>query len=459
MMKRGWIILSMVTVFCLLSGVTATAETGKGSELPSWVTTREHSSYPPSLYLIGIGSNIEPEKACEDARAEVAAQISVNIRSTIKTKDLSVSLGDNSFTRSELERKTKARANICIEGLETVKTCEAEGIFYCMTVLNKKSFARTLAKELEAAGREVNKLVKKAGEVLIEGKAARAITLFMEADQIARKAAPTKFLCDLFSSNPGSCRTIDGYQDEIRIILSRIRIRKIPGVYSSSIGSRLQEPLKAFVYYETASQKELPLTDVLVKFSYGPGDLAGSVITNADGTVSFTPVARRGEIGGTDSVVIMAHVALPAAPVALKNELDASTEFIVLLRGAPKSISVNARNDSGLNCPKLGGLVRKTLRELGYNISDSGSPWVLDAECRTDNTRKIDNFTGSSFVMRVYTEFTLRNKTTSESYGNFRIHSVGIGDSEEEAKRSAIEKLEIPCQDLADLLVEAANSE
>ena len=449
--------LSMIAAACALSITVCSC--AAGPQLPAWVTTREHADYPLSKYLIGIGSNVEPEKACEDARAEVAAQVSVNIKSTIKTQDLSITFGDNSFTRSELEKKTRAKANIRIEGLETAETCEADGIFYCMAALDKETFSRTLARELETARREVNSLVKRAGEALMEGKVAQAVEIFSNADLIAREAAPAKLLCGLFSPGPEKCRNLDGFQDEIRIVLSRIRARKIPGVHSASVGNRLQEPLEVFVYYETDSGIELPLTDVKVNFRFGPRDMVGSAITNLEGVATFNPVARMGGTGGGNTALIEAVVTLPAAPVGLQDELDASVEFIILLKGKPKNVSVRASDETGLETRKLEGLVKNTLRELGYSVSNSGSMWRLDAELRTDNVKTIRNLTGSSTIVRINTVFTLRHRPSGISYGNFKTSSVGIGRSEKDAKKNALEKLEIPRQRLAELLVEAADSE
>ena len=422
------------------------------ADLPSWVSNRIHPDYHPSLFLLGVGSGDSPEKACENARAEVASQISVNVKSKIKTFSFSMETEDKSLFLSDIEQKTKSRVERTVEGVVNVASHEENGVFYCLAVLEKKTLSKKLASELDMLWSKIDGLKGKSKELLTEGRLGNAIISLMEADGLEKETVSTSLIHDIFSPVPYPRDHPTGLEATISKILRNVKIKKTGrGSMRSKVGSRLADPLEVVVWMDFGNGKEIPVSGIKVRFCYNPGDCAGDALTGDTGAAVFNPVIRRGENAGSDITVITAEVVLSILPGKFKADLDASTNFEILISGPPAAIAIAARENDGKRDKDLEKHLDQLVRDLGY-LPASGSKWRLKAGSEVENLKRTESFRGSRFTLTFLVTLRLEDTETGETYGLLETRSTGIGGSEEEAKGKASSRLKISRQELAELL-------
>ena len=145
-----WVLLTILFSVCAFSQ-------------PSWYKTQTHPKYPKEFYILGIGAAVGDEAretAKQNAIADVASQIRVQVQSEITSLEKERIINKESDYYSEFQQKSKTIVDEVLTGCEVVEMDfdRKTKTWYVLAVLDKQRYLASLEEEIDNAWAQIKKL-------------------------------------------------------------------------------------------------------------------------------------------------------------------------------------------------------------------------------------------------------------------------------------------------------------
>lgn len=405
---------------------------GGKSNLPKWVETHHHPKYPEKLYIVGIGvtqQGLEPAK--EAARVDLASQIKIEIKSTLKDVYTAIEKRQgkkcSQYLISRVENASEQTVNATLTGVQIVETGVKKGTYYALAVLDKQKLASSLSKEIATIWGDVNNLLQEGKGYREKGKIVQAIESFVRASNLFTPALSKEALLRIVSvlkqfKHP----SLEDLKSEIQETVSILSIKKTKGDNQTVVvGQASSLSLEVLVL-----TGENPVKSAPVIFSYVDGEEIGESITDSRGIASMKIMPRKKRDNR-----IAAKLSIHSLPREFEEDLRlVRTIFSYELIQSEIPFRVYIR-PSSLSIEKA---VSQSVQELGYKVTDDAK-FKITGSCKTNIIDEIEGFSVKKYVAEASLILTIQERGKEfESLS----HSIrATGDTKEKAEKNAIRKM------------------
>ena len=130
--------MKKIVMFILVLVVT----TATFAQIPTWFSTHNHPKYPPSEYIVGVGTGggaTGVESAKKSALADIVAQLRVQVQSEVRSVTQNFSVNDDEQIYSDFKRQSRTVVSDEITGADVIETVvdELSSTTYALVVLNR----------------------------------------------------------------------------------------------------------------------------------------------------------------------------------------------------------------------------------------------------------------------------------------------------------------------------------
>lgn len=191
----GWMV--MVVLSLLLNSCSVSVKISQ----PEWFKTGKHPEYPVSFYMLGVGASTakgDPERAAKEAddqaRAEIAKQIQVNIEQSFDSEVSEKTAGrdEKEFREflSHSKLRTKSWVDLELSGVEIAKRWNdpKRDVYYSLAVLDRGKAAAGLKTEITMLTKAASSYQTMAEKSSLEGDYEEALRRLSAARQMAADA-------------------------------------------------------------------------------------------------------------------------------------------------------------------------------------------------------------------------------------------------------------------------------
>lgn len=147
------IFLSFITLFFSACVTSRNA-------IPEWVNN-PHAGYLSDKYLVAVGEGTARSAAADSAKAELFAFIRQQV-TTSTSSSYQATVHDENYQISQTMKATSSFNSVV--GVRVAETCNADGIFYALAVLDKAQATMYYTRRIEEHNTEIEKLRSMAGE-------------------------------------------------------------------------------------------------------------------------------------------------------------------------------------------------------------------------------------------------------------------------------------------------------
>lgn len=159
---------------------------------PVWLGGK-HPDYPPSRYILGAGEGFTLVMADDSARAEVAKQIKVSIKSVVKEKVEEIIKEGEAEYKGRFAQRIESCIEMSLEGLRIAERWHREGKWYSLAVLDKKSLFETLKRDVREADMTSLRFIRDFEKALRSGYIVKAYKTLEEA-KLSLEEIETKYI-------------------------------------------------------------------------------------------------------------------------------------------------------------------------------------------------------------------------------------------------------------------------
>lgn len=422
---------------------------------PSWINEKE-KYYPISKYLSSVGIGKDFKSAEAQAQQGILSQIKVSVSSTINSTKSEI---NNEFNES-MVNTTSAYVEGSAIGIEFVKSENIDELYYVLAALDKKKYCNSIKTELDDLSNKIEVKSNSIYRYLQNGKLINALkemeTLYLFFDALI----PKKLLYDGISDNPYSIaltNDISEIDEQLNIAIGSLSIQIIKGIGQKGlIGSVLPQAVTIFTSYKY-KDNELPLVNFSVCIIDESDKILDKGITNDDGNASFYILAspKNGNKGQVKISPYFLHF-----PNLLINYLK-NVETVLtyeVIKESPLELSFYVFDENKNELDDVKKRLSQNITKLGHTIRDGKSGLVLELTVNKVDTKTISGSAGDQYLVKVEGIFTLKITSTNENIGSFTTTSTGLGNKEEQATKSAYQKIQLDKNGLSRIISEGKDA-
>ncbi len=431
--------------YLLLAGVVVSscgsAPAPKSGQKAQWYLTGKHPSYPTTLYWLGVGSGSSLSAAKEDAIADLARQLKVNIKSVSQQMVQSFTVDDREYFRDELTKRTQALVDQTIEGVEVAETEHKGDEFYVLVVLNKNRYLNNLRNKLDVQYDHISKLMEQTSQLLSQGRLVPAVNNLLEAaEQIPDLSAqlafynalsPMPYLVEEQYSGPAIVA-------KARELLAQLHLRVEEGDRQTAApGAILPKPVVIQAYLEQKG-RVLPVAQLPLKATYENGKTAGKAVTGDDGRAVFHFTAVPGIAITRGQIRIRLN--LLRLPEIFASTVENLEQIITYeLQRPSQPLAVEVKDADGLALPKLMVAVKRALTNAGYTVAPNAR-YRLTGQVRLQEPRQLTLGGRKRYQVQAVMELQLVGPDGSQ-LGSLEIRQSGVAGEVAKAKAKALDSL------------------
>ena len=436
--------MKKIVMFILVLVVT----TATFAQIPTWFSTHNHPKYPPSEYIVGVGTGggaTGVESAKKSALADIVAQLRVQVQSEVRSVTQNFSVNDDEQIYSDFKRQSRTVVSDEITGADVIETIvDAQGTAYALVVLNRDKYSDGLRSELESGWKQAADLRIGAKDFIGKGKLNEAIQSTNQIKQVITPLFAKQVLHNAAARSPFSFPSTfnpAALQNDIRTFLSQIKIEKKSGDHQKGkIGEKFLQPFSVFV-----TVGGVPCSGVNIIYQLDEKNTLGEVLTDDKGIASFFSIVRNGN-------GVKAKVAISGIGREFDENLNLSSvafSWTALASDKAFSITTNSKNK------KIADVIQSkfstAVSQIGYKIVTMSNNSIV-VEVSSGGVNKIEGMAGTLYNLTLEATVSLKENTSNSIVGSAKITAKGVGKSEEEAMEKAANALKIDQKELSELL-------
>ncbi len=399
---------------------------------PQWYANKNASSYSLDEYFVGAGSGSDEATAVNNAKLEIASQISVTIESKLDNYMQSIETESKASYKESLTKSTTATVNQTIQGIQIVEKRQEGKTFYVMGVVNKAKYLSGLKVELDKLWSSISNLTTSARKLAKDGKIIAALDNYTDAQEFINSFYTKKALYDALSNNTYKIEetiTIQTLISEIREVLSDITLTVVNGdKQKGKAGMTLPAPITVSASYKAGGTKvnlaKMPLT------YYNEDNTIIAKTQTADNGEAEVFVTALASSSGTGKVIIkLSFNRLPALYAKYVQDTQVTAGY-ELSTNTPIAFAVIAKDKKGVSLPKLEAKIVRVINKLNYNV-DPNSPFIIEAVANVSQSKEVEGFSGNNTMVEVELSIVLKVKA-GETLGSMTAKGQGLSDKGEE---------------------------
>lgn len=439
------------------------------AQVPGWVSSQgQDIRYPSEWYIVGTGRASGKnglEQAKEKAKADVASQLKVTVTSKLSTSLTEKSVGDNTFTSSDVNARTTSLVDkIELTGLSFAETyySEKDNTYYVMAVLDRRQFLDGLRNELSELSSQAEEKLKTAESMRSALDIGGCIGKYSELLTFLQEMTPKVRFFNSLSSEPFILKkniTAEAIELGLNDIVNNITLQIRSGNNQSGrIGKPLPKPLVIEALYTQAGSSK-PVHHLTVAFKNGGRD-ADKVITNSQGLAEYKCTASGEALDGDDNAAVKAYVFVRDVSPKLKGRLENNTavSFYYSAESVNASVSVEIQG-AGSNTAqtRLVKRMAEALQKGGATVNQTSSDYIARMVITSDEGPSVDGMAGQLSVQNVQMELVFLNKKSGAVVGTFTVNSKGVDKTPNTAIDKAVGALKIPADKLSAIIAKTSD--
>jgi len=418
------------------------APRGKKDKLPAWVLDGQSAQYPRELFWNGVGSGTEMTTASDKARAEVAAQLRVQIKSVVSSTEAEFTGSDRGYYRSAFESKVESLVDESVQGIAIAETKQVGSNYYTFAVLNKATYLGGLEAELQGYVDQLTSLYSDAESMLDRGDIFPAIENLSDAIELAPEIYPRQNYYNALSDiNFVLAAELQGSAllSYVRSVLSNIKLTLVEGGdQTAAPGQRLAKPVVVSVTLDRSGRK-VPIAEIPLRATYASGDRAAKMNTDDSGLASFMVSAVPGERPTEGSVRVALN--LGRMPEIMGPELRNLEQIVnYTISGDVAGFAVVIKSSNGRRLSKVEAAVEETVLKAGFRI-DPESKMVIKGEVSAPVIRKIEVGGSPTFQAEANLRLEVFDITTDTNKGSMEVSKKTVNKDRQRAASQASEKV------------------
>ncbi|MBC8192737.1 MAG: LPP20 family lipoprotein [Candidatus Marinimicrobia bacterium] len=420
------------------AGAGGASQSSKSKKIPAWARNAEHPQYPKALYWTGIGSATDLTEAADEARAEVAAQIKVRIKSVTTSTESELLESDREFYQSAFESSVQALVDASVQGIEIIESKQVGNDFYAFAVLSKFTYLGGLERELQDYSDQLSTLYTDAEGMLDKGDIFPAIGNLVDALELAPQVYPRQnFYNALADVNFNLPQHLQGAAliSQIRSVLSDVNLTLVSGGnQTAKPGQRLPEPVivKCMISRTNGS---VPIANMPIKAAYESGEVTAKTSTDERGLATIKTSAIPGERPDAGSLRIALNIG--RMPEIMGPELR-KLELVVNYRiaGEVAAFAVIVKTADGKRISRVEDYLEKTVLAAGFRI-DPTSKLVIEGQILPTDIREIELGGVPTYQAEVSLRLAVVDKSTGSKKGSIEVSKKMVHKNKNTASEKA----------------------
>ncbi|CUT04325.1 LPP20 family lipoprotein [Candidatus Kryptobacter tengchongensis] len=426
---------------------------------PNWYKTQTHPKYPKEFYILGIGAAVGEdarETAKQNAIADVASQIKVQVQSEITSLEKERIINKESDYYSEFQQKSKTIVDEILTGCEIVEMDfdKKAKTWYALAVLDKQRYLASLEDEIENAWMQIKKLYEDAQSFIGAGKVLQAIQNLKDAQQKIYDIYSKQVFYNALSKipyKPDVDLTASGIESEIRDLISRIKIEKVSGDNQvGRIGEELPEELVVKVFYQ--GNVLVPIVNANVVFAYKTGEVIERTTTDEQGIASIKAIAM-----GKRANQIIASFSIPGLPseyARIISQIKAEFTYTTSAEMTPSvTVSLKGAKEDKLIFDVMKKLTQ-AIEKNGYKVEDEAR-FVVGGDIGSRVVSSVQGVGGMLYTVEAELNLFLKDLESGQIIGSMSIKSRAVGKSERDAYEKALKGMKFSNKELVEMLSNA----
>lgn len=426
---------------------------------PNWYKTQTHPKYPKEFYILGIGAAVGEdarETAKQNAIADVASQIKVQVQSEITSLEKERIINKESDYYSEFQQKSKTIVDEILTGCEIVEMDfdKKAKTWYALAVLDKQRYLASLEDEIENAWMQIKKLYEDAQSFIGAGKVLQAIQNLKDAQQKIYDIYSKQVFYNALSKipyKPDVDLTASGIESEIRDLISRIKIEKVSGDNQvGRIGEELPEELVVKVFYQ--GNVLVPIVNANVVFAYKTGEVIERTTTDEQGIASIKAIAM-----GKRANQIIASFSIPGLPseyARIISQIKAEFTYTTSAEMTPSvTVSLKGAKEDKLIFDVMKKLTQ-AIEKNGYKVEDEAR-FVVGGDIGSRVVSSVQGVGGMLYTVEAELNLFLKDLESGQIIGSMSVKSRAVGKSERDAYEKALKGMKFSNKELVEMLSNA----
>ncbi|CUU10611.1 LPP20 lipoprotein [Candidatus Kryptobacter tengchongensis] len=426
---------------------------------PNWYKTQTHPKYPKEFYILGIGAAVGEdarETAKQNAIADVASQIKVQVQSEITSLEKERIINKESDYYSEFQQKSKTIVDEILTGCEIVEMDfdKKAKTWYALAVLDKQRYLASLEDEIENAWMQIKKLYEDAQSFIGAGKVLQAIQNLKDAQQKIYDIYSKQVFYNALSKipyKPDVDLTASGIESEIRDLISRIKIEKVSGDNQvGRIGEELPEELVVKVFYQ--GNVLVPIVNANVVFTYKTGEVIERTTTDEQGIASIKAIAM-----GKRANQIIASFSIPGLPseyARIISQIKAEFTYTTSAEMTPSvTVSLKGAKEDKLIFDVMKKLTQ-AIEKNGYKVEDEAR-FVVGGDIGSRVVSSVQGVGGMLYTVEAELNLFLKDLESGQIIGSMSVKSRAVGKSERDAYEKALKGMKFSNKELVEMLSNA----
>ena len=416
---------------------------------PSWINEKE-KYYPTSKYLSAIGISENLETAQAQAFQGVLSQIKVKISGTIKSSKSEIS---NEIQES-ITNNITATAEGSLTNVEFVKTENYKSQFYVLAVLDKNKYILSIGGELRSLTTKLDEQNNLISNNLNNGKLLFALNEAQDFYMLYDAVLSKKVLYDAVSTKPFTLSTTFDASDldeEIKSMLSSLKLEVISGIGQKGLaGSLLREPVKIFASY-TYKNSAIPISNFAICILDESDKILDKNNTNNDGNVSFYIIASPTSSNKGRVKIAPYFLHFPNLFNSYLKNIETSLNFEVV-NDMPLEMTFNVYDEEKNEIYDVQKRLAQNITKLGHTIRTVSSELSFELNFNNLDTKIVSGIQGDQYLVKIEGIFSLKINLTDELIGSFSTTTMGLGNSEEKAVKTAYQKIQLDKNKFAEII-------
>lgn len=424
----------------LITTLEAAPKKKKKVKLPAWTLGEEHPDYPRSIYWYAPGEGPDLVSASDQARAQVTAQLQVQIKSVVTSTEEELIEEDRSYYSAAYKSTVESLVDESIQGIEIVQTHKASGVHYALAVLNRSIYLGALEAELRDYAQQLETLYQDAGAKLDKGEVFAAIENLSDAVDLAPEVYPRQSYFNALSDvnfNLQQSLQSAALLSHVRDVISDIDLTLVSGADQvSAPGQRLPRPIivQASLNRQGGS---LAISEMPLRAYYASGDRAAKLATTADGRAEVIVSAVPGDRPDAGYVTIKPNLGrMPEIMGPLLVNLELRVNFGI--EGEVAAFAVMIKDSQGQRLENVEADIEAIVLKSGFRI-DPKSSLVISGEVSQVPIKRIEVGTSASFQAEARLRLEVIEKTSGATKASMEVNKKTVAKTEKQAAVSAMQ--------------------
>lgn len=414
----------------------------KADEVPAWAKSGIHPGYSQGMYWTGVGSGADLKTASDQARAEVAAQLKIQIKNSTETTESEYTGSDREYYASAFKSTTESIVDQTIQGIEIVESKPVKGTYYAYAVLDRNQYLGALEAELREYGDRLAGLYDDAEGLLDEGKVFPAIENFSDALELVPQVYPRQSFYNALAKvkyNLPNNLNGPGLISEVRKVLSAINLTIESGENQTAApGQRLGKDVVAKVVLNR-NGKFVAISGMPLRAVYESGDLVGKPSTDANGLASISVSAVPGNRADAGSVTISPNLGkMPDIMAPQLKHLSATVAYGIA--GNVPSFAIIVQDANGNRVRAIEDDLAQAVIKAGFKV-DASSKMKIEGKVKLDDVREINLGGRSNYQAEATLNLTVTDLSSGVQKASMSVSKKTVNTSKSKASDSALNDL------------------